>query len=218
MREEQVEQTLAQLEGRFRKMLALQVEVYEGTIRLDKVPQAERGHDDEIEAGRLSRNESSIVVEADRALNLLHEEGSAVALPEAVEQMREDMQQVVERLARGKSELITQGVEQDIIKALEETIAALQKAQKDLQRKAGRPGRGGQMEPDDGLIDQIAELKMIRALQMRVNTRTKRYSKLLEGDAEQASRPDLIEALRRLAERESRVEEVTHEIVVGKNR
>ena len=37
----------------------------------------------------------------------------------------------------------------------------------------------------------LAELRMIRALQMRVNTRTARYSKLIEG--EQADNAELIE-------------------------
>ncbi len=217
MREEEVERVLAQLEARFRHMLAMQIEVYEGTIRLDKVPQADRGHDEEVEAGRLSRNESAIVVEADRTLNLLHEEGSAVAFPEAVDQMRDDMQQVADRLGQMKVEFITQGVEQDIISALQETIAALQKAQKDHKARKGRPGAAGQ-PPDESLVDQLAELKMIRALQMRVNTRTKRYSRLLEGDAEQADRPDLVEALKHLAEREDRIHVVTHDIVVGKNK
>ena len=40
----------------------------------------------------------------------------------------------------------------------------------------------------------LAELKMIRALQMRVNRRTERYSKLIEG--EQAENAELVEALR----------------------
>jgi hypothetical protein len=181
------------------------------------VPDADRGHDEEIEDGRLSRKEALIVVEADRALNLLHEEGTAVALPEAVEQMREDMQQVTDRLGRGKTEMITQGIEQDIIKALQETIAALQKAEQDM--KAGRPGKGQPGQPqDEPLVDKIAELKTIRALQMRVNTRTKRYSKLLEGDGEQADRPDLIQALQKLSGWEDRVHEVTHDIVVGKTK
>ena len=40
---------------------------------------------------------------------------------------------------------------------------------------------------------------MIRALQMRVNTRTARYSKLVEGsDGEQAQNAELVDALRRL--------------------
>ena len=41
LREEEIERTLAMLEARFRKMLVMQVEVYEGTIRLDKVPDAD---------------------------------------------------------------------------------------------------------------------------------------------------------------------------------
>jgi hypothetical protein len=216
LREEEVERVLAQREVRCRHMLTLQIEVYEGTVRLDKVPQPDRGHDEEVEAGRLSRNESAIVIEADRALNLLHEEGSSVAFPESVDQMREDMQQVAERLAGEKVELITQGVEQDIIAALQETIAALQKAQKDRKSGKSKPGKSGQPQ-DDPLVDQIAELKMIRALQMRVNTRTKRYSKLLEGDVEQAEQHDLVEALRRLSDREDRIHAVTHDIVVGRN-
>lgn len=216
MREEEVERVLAQLEARFRHMLTMQIEVYEGTIRLDKVPVADRAHDEEVESGRLSRSQSAIVVEADRALNLLHEEGSAVAFPEAVDEMRDDMQQVADRLGQMKVESMTQGIEQDIISQLQETIAALQKAQKEHKARKGRPGPGGQQE-DGSLIDQLEELKMIRALQMRVNTRTKRYSRLLEGDAEQADRPDLIEALKQLAEREDRIHVVTHDIVVGKN-
>ena len=216
LREEEIERVLAQLEGRFRKMLAMQIEVYEGTVRVDKVPLADRGHDEEIEAGRLSRREALIVVEADRALNLLHEEGSAVAFPESVEQVREDMQQVVDRLARSKTELITQGIEQDIIAALEETIKALQKAQQD--QKSGKPQKGQPMQPgEEPLVDKIAELKMIRALQMRINTRTKRYSKLLEDGVEQTGKTDLLDGLQRLGEREERVHQVTHDIVVGKN-
>jgi hypothetical protein len=217
MREEEVERTLAMLEGRFRKMLVMQIEVYEGTIRLDKVPDAERGHDDEIEASRLSTKESAIVVEADRALNLLHEEGSAVAFPESVDQMRDDMQQVASRLARAKVEQITQGIEQEIITQLQETIDALQKAQKAQKNRKARPAQMAG-EQEDALVDKIAELKMIRALQMRVNTRTKRYSKMLEGDVEESDRPDLVDALKKLGEREERVHQVTHDIAVGKNR
>ena len=57
---------------------------------------------------------------------------------------------------------------------------------------------------------------MIRALQMRINRRTQRYSELIEG--EQAEDPDLIEALRRLADRERRVYRVTRDLEMGKNK
>ncbi|MEX2310464.1 MAG: hypothetical protein WD738_23050 [Pirellulales bacterium] len=217
LREEELERTLTQLAARFRKMLELQTAVYEGTVRLDRVPQAQRDHDDEIEAARLSRQESQIVHEADKALLLLREDGSSVAFPEAVEQMRDDMQQVVERLAAVKVDAITQAVEQDILAALEETIAALEKAIKDLEKNRtppGQPSMAGQpTEPQ--LVDKLAELKMIRSLEMRIYQRTKRYGEMIEG--EQAETAELLEALKVLAERQQRVHQATADLQQGRN-
>ncbi len=211
LRQEEIARTLAMLEARFKKMLALQVEVYEGTVRLDQVPESERTHEQEIESSRLSGRELQIVVEADKALLLLHEDGTAVALPEAVEQMRGDMQQVVDRLSQAKIGPITQSVEQDIIAALKEAIEALKKAQKDRENRKQQPQQQQAGEAQDPpLIDVLAELKMIRALQMRINSRTDRYSKLIEG--EQARQPDLLDALQKLAERQERIHRVAHDL------
>ena len=217
LREEELERMLAMLEARFRKMLQAQLEVYEGTKRVDSTPEAERDRDDEIEAGRLSRKESQIVIEAEGALSVLREEGSAVALPEAVEQMREDMELVVRRLAQADVGDVTQGIEEDIIAALEEMIEALAKAQQDMEKQKQQQQQEGQPE-DPPLIDSLAELKMIRSLQMRINTRTKRFARLVEGDVGQADKPELLEQLKRLAEREESVFRVTRDIVTGKNR
>jgi hypothetical protein len=216
LREEEIERLLAILEARFRKMLQMQEEVHEGTLRLDKIPTAERTHNQEIEASRLSGKESQIVVEVDKAAMLLHEDGSAVAFPEAVEQMRDDMQQVVSRLAQANVGKITQGIEEDIIAALKDMIAALKKAQKDQENKKKKHNDSQSGQPQDPpLIDLLAELRMIRALQMRVNTRTARYSKLVDG--EQAENAELVEALRRLAEREERIHRVTRDLQLGRN-
>jgi hypothetical protein len=217
LREEEMERTLTQLEARFRKMLDAQNRVYDGTVRLDRIPAAERGHDHEIESARLSREESLIVREADKALLLLHEEGSSVAFPEAVQQMREDMQQIVERLAALKVGQITQGLEEDVIAALEETIAALKQAMKDLEKSRTPPGQqpmAGQMaEPP--LVDKLAELKMIRSLQMRINRRTQRYDEMIAG--QRADTPELRKALERLAERQQRVYQATSDLSQGRN-
>jgi len=221
MREEEVERVLALLESRFRKMLEIQVRIYEETVRLDKVPEAERDLKIPIPAGKLAVDERKLVVEADKALNLLLEEGSSVAFPETVSQMRDDMQQVSDRLDAAKVESITQGIEQDVIAALQEMIEALQKAQKDLEKqKQQQQAQPGQPQ-DMPLVDAIAELKMIRALQMRVNTRTQRYARLLK-DAEdpvgQATDQDLREALAKLAERQETIYRLTRDIVLGKNK
>jgi murein DD-endopeptidase MepM/ murein hydrolase activator NlpD len=216
LREEEMSRTLAMLEGRFRKMLEAQIAVYEGTKRLDKVPEQQRDRDDEIEAGRLSRKEGEIAVEADKALEVLREEGSAVAFPEAVTEIRDDMFTVRDHLAEVKVGEITQGVEQDIIAALEEMIGALQKAQKDLENKnQQQPPNSDGGESETPLVDTLSELKMIRALQMRVNTRTKRYAEMTK--TEQVDQPELLDALKQLAEREQRIHKVTRDIVVGRN-
>lgn len=217
LREEELKRMLAVLEARFRKMLKMQMDVLEGTRRLAVIPPPRRDRSTEIQSGRLSRSESLIDVEADKALVLLHEEGTAVALPEAVEQMREDIQQTVLRLAQVKTDEITLALEQDIVAALEEMIAALKKAQQELEQKqqpSNPPPSGQQKEPS--LIDRLAELKMIRSLQMRVNRRTERYAKLVEG--ERTDSDNLLEALDRLAEREERIFRATRDIVTGRNR
>ena len=216
LREEEIGRVLALLETRFRKMLQMQREVYDGTVRLDKVPQADRTHSHDIEAGRLSGKEADIVLEVDRALTLMREDGTAVAFPEAVQQMREDMEQVVQRLSQAKVDRMTQGIEEDIIAALEEMIDALQKAQQDLEQRQqqGQPQQGEPQDPP--LVDILSELKMVRALQMRVNSRTERYSKLVEG--EQATSDDLIEALEKLAERQERIFRITRDLQRERNR
>jgi hypothetical protein len=217
LREEELERTLMQLAARFRKMLEMQTAIYEGTMRLDKIPEKLRTHDHEIESARLSRQESQILVEVEKALLLLHEEGSSVAFPEAIEQMRDDMRQVTERLAALKVEKITQGLEKDIIAALEEAIGTLEQSLKDLEKKktpkGQQPAAG---DPDEmPLVDKIAELKMIRSLQLRINKRTQRYGEMIEG--EQAETPDLLKALDGLADRQQRVYKATADLQHRRN-
>jgi uncharacterized protein with PhoU and TrkA domain len=57
---------------------------------------------------------------------------------------------------------------------------------------------------------------MIRALQMRVNMRTKRFSQLLVEGVERAEEPELVEALARLAERQQKIERAARDIVTGR--
>jgi hypothetical protein len=221
LREEEVERMLALLEARFRKMLEIQVRIYEDTVRLDKVPDVERELKVNVPAGRLASDERKLVVEADKALELLREEGSSIAFPETVTQMRDDMSQVSDRLDAANVAKITQGIEQDIIAALEEMIAALQKAQKDRENKKKPPPPGQGQPQDQPLVDALAELKMIRSLQMRVNTRTQRYSKLLddlEDPTGQATDQELREALVKLAEKQDRIYKITRDLVLGKNK
>ena len=170
MREEEMKRLLAMLEARFVKILQMQREVNDNTVRLDAVAVAERSHGFDIEAGKLSAKETDILVEVDSALRLLREEGSAVATPAAVEQIRTDMEQVMQRLARSKTDAFTQDTEKEIIAGLEHVIDALKKAQKDLKDKKPPPGPSQNGQPQDPpLIEMLSELKMIRFMQERIN-------------------------------------------------
>ncbi|MEZ6118651.1 MAG: hypothetical protein R3C28_19085 [Pirellulaceae bacterium] len=53
LREEEIERTLAQLESRFRKMLEMQLKVYDDTRRLDQVEPERREQQFQIRAGQL---------------------------------------------------------------------------------------------------------------------------------------------------------------------
>ena len=110
-----------------------------------------------------SRQEAEISIEATKTLTLLREEGTAVAFPEAVEQMRDDMTLVVGRLERVEVGELTQSVEQDIIEALKEMIESLQKEMEKKDQKQLKQPPGESPPPSDpALVETLAELKMLR--------------------------------------------------------
>jgi hypothetical protein len=119
-------------------------------------------------------------------------------------------------------------IEDDIIATLKEMIEALKKARQENQAKQGKPSQGGGMPQDQKLIDLIAELKMIRSMQMRVNSRTQLYGKQYEGEqappvagAKDNRERERYEGIQRelkdLAGRQEKLSKVTHDIATGKN-
>ena len=127
LREEERKLLLAALEARFQKMLAMQLAVFQGTITLGQVSADAWVGRHTTQSIKLARDEEEIAVEAIKALTLLKEEGSSVAFPEAVIELREDMLVVSRRLEESKVGKLTRAIEKDIIESLEEMIDALQK-------------------------------------------------------------------------------------------
>jgi hypothetical protein len=215
MREEEVERLLVQLETRIRSMLRAERGVLTGAEKLAAGEQADRER--QLEAARLGREQAKIAGEATKALTLVRDDGSAVAIPQALEQIRDDSLQAAARLSRGDVAGATRSVLQDIVTGLEELLAALEQAQREQQEQRQSPAGGRPAEPgEQPLVDKLAELKMIRSLQMRVNTRTQRFSQLLDDGVEQADEPELIDALERLAERQRSIQQAAHGIVSGR--
>ena len=69
--------------------------------------------------------------------------------------------------------------------------------------------------PEPQLVNKLAELKMIRSLQVRIYNRTQRYGQMIGGD--QAETAELLDALKELAERQQRVYQATSDLQLGRN-
>ncbi|QDT49681.1 hypothetical protein Pan258_37360 [Symmachiella dynata] len=215
LREEERERMLTKLEDRFQQMLAVQILIYDNTVPLGKIPEDQRETRHISKAKELARKEAELALEAEKALTLLKDEGSSVAFPEAVEQMRDDMRTVMTRLEAAQVGELTQGIEQDIIETLEELVEALQREIEQGKTKPQDQKKQQQQKQKEELLNKLAELKMLRSLQLRINRGTKRLGRLFDG--EQAEQQDILDQLRILGERQRRVQKATNDIATGKN-
>jgi hypothetical protein len=218
LREQENELLLASLEARFQKLRKAQMQVNAETVRLSKSAAADRSrHDDRAIA--LSRDQREIVVDAEKALALLKEEGSSVAFPEAIEQMKLNMIDVSERLNGGDTGSTTQVIEELIVETLDEMILAMQQEMekakdKDKQQQQKKKKQGD--DDEQALINELAELKMIRSLQNQINRLTREIGRELDG--EQANDPKLKKMAEDLSRRQKRLQDATYDLSVGKNK
>jgi len=211
-------------------MLRMQELVYESTKKVHKIVAERKGkveHADHVVAEGLGNGERDIVKEADMMLKLLEQDGTAVALPEVMQQARKDMAFVAARLAKHDAKWddavgnTTQEVEEDIIAALKNVIEALKKAQEDQEnRRNPPPGDPPPPPPKDPnakqeLINKVNELKMLKIMQEMIYSRTRLWSKRFQG--EQAKDPDIITALKELANRQMRTQQAADKIAKGRN-
>ena len=237
LREEELERLLGKLEGRVKLMLDMQIEVRDATVelnktyggkKLDDIQKNAMGQGSAVQADK----EDEIVKEANKAIELLRAEGSAVAFTKAFEDVRKDMVIVRENLKRTDVAEITQAVEGDIIASLQDMLEALKQARKDPQKKKDQqppPPPGAPPRPQDQkLISDLAELKMIRSLQERLNSRTEIYGKQVKTEQvppletaaskEQAKKlAEIIDQFKDLGKRQEELGKVANDIYKGRN-
>lgn len=224
LREEEVERTLTQLMARFRRMLEQEQRLYEDTKRLARIVPEQRGNEFDVRSNKLGIEQQGIAIDADRALILLREEGSSIAFPATVEQMRDDMEQIAAYLSESKVETFTQLLQEEVIETLEYLIEALDQEQKKREQEENDqppqpPSQQQQGEPP--LVNQINELKMLRGLQDRVNRRHKRYSLLLDNPDDligATDDPELQRLLIELSVKQRDIQQITREIVLSSDR
>jgi hypothetical protein len=220
MREKELLKLLANLEERINRMLRMQIEVREATIRIDQAIQRNNGQRTTADLQKAqveAEKEMQIILEADKALQLMENEGSAVVFAGVLREVRGDMETVRKRLEAGRVEKQTQDIEQDIIDQLLMMREALKKARQDLENKPSdsQPSDPNARPSKPKLIDLLNELKLVRSLQDQVNKRTISYGKQEPG--EQAKDPLLQEEIRKLGERQRVIQEMLHKIATQAN-
>ncbi len=217
-REEEKELYLAMLEVRFQKMLRLQLQINAETVRLEKIPEPERNPAHFDKCSEASRQQQENRLEADKTLNLLKEEGSSVAFPEAVEQMIGNMKTISNLLDKANTGDTTQLLEQIVLETLEEIILALQKEMENARQKKqqGQQQKAQGSPEDEKLVNQLAELKMIRSLQNQVNRITKQIG--IQIDGEQAANLEHRKLAEDLAKRQQRIQSATYDLSSGRNK
>ena len=195
--------------------------VLEETNRLQEITGEQATRQIEIRASNLALEERKILAEGGRAFLLLREEGSSAAFPEAIEQVNADIGNVADRLAKADISKLTTTIEQEIVSSLEEMVAALAQIQKEKQQKKQQQQQGQQQQGEPGdqpLVDKLAELRLIRTLQLRINKRTDALSQMLDNPAAiigQVTEDAILTEVKSLADRQSKIQRVTRDIVVG---
>ena len=220
LREEEKGRELARLESRLRKIVQLQQEVLDDTRDLARVPVDDRGRGEDLQAAALSLREKTVVTEIDRALLVLREEGSSVAFPEVMTQVRSDAESVVDLLGRTRIDDVCQGLQEDVLASLGEMLSAVERERRDMEQKKqsqgpSPPPPSNQQRPEP-LVAKIAELRLIRTMETRIQAATRRYqAEMRRADADAG---EMLPLLRKLADRQRRLYQITRDLVEERNR
>lgn len=205
LREEEQQRRLTRLATRLRRMLAEQSNVLTLTRQTDE-ERPNRGRRATAAAARgLANREDALVAVAEGALRLLREDGGSIAYPEVLEQVREDMRSVAQRFRKVEIGVVTQRLEEEILESLEEAIASLDKTLQELEdrKNQGQQGKPGGAPGEPPVVDKLAELRMIRAIQARILRRTEFWDEMRQ--AGEATPDEAFDALDALSLRQARL-------------
>ena len=205
LREEEKEMMLASLEARFQRMLIVETQIHEGTTALVAVPQKDWL---ELSYGRcreLAQQQTELARECAQTVLLLREDGTSSAILLAAEDIQADMNSVAEWMQQSNVSELTISVQRDILESLKQLVETMQREMQQMQERQQQENQQQQQgQQQSPLVDLIAEIRMLRNLQLQVNRRTKRVDDLLEG-ASDSERATLLKQVSELAERQQKL-------------
>ena len=180
------EEALIEIEAMLQTILQAQREINTETAQVaDKHGAEGYLRPQRLRLNGLAERQGQQAGQVGRIVDLLKKEGTTVVFPVMLEQIREDMTNVQSLLGKHQAGLLTQSIQDDIIKNLLELIDALQKEISRRNSEGDQPPGDGDPGPSP-LVPPVAELKLLRALQKRINERTVQLDaqKTTDGQAE----------------------------------
>ena len=180
LREEEKEMLLASLEARLQRMLVAETQLREGTITLAATPQKDWLDQYYGRCRELAQQQSELTLQCSQTVSLLREDGTSVAILLAVEDVEADMGSVSGWLQESKVGELTQSVQSDIIESLKQLIETTQKEMQEMKEEQQQQQQQQRSEQKQGLVELMAEIRMLRNLQLQVNRRTKQVDGLLQ--------------------------------------
>ncbi|MGE0481140.1 MAG: hypothetical protein AB7Q17_11775 [Phycisphaerae bacterium] len=175
VRREEMEETLAALEARFRSLLEREQSIRETVARLATFDRARWGRTEDLGRADAAREQRQAAEDAAAILRILTDEGTTIILPELLRQLSGDMLNIAERLERDDLGAETQRLINDVIDALKEIVGAIEKKREETQ-DAPAPGEGQPGDQTEPLLPGSAELKLLRSGQVRIHERTQRLA------------------------------------------
>lgn len=182
-------QKLADLEKKFKDMLAQQQAVNRKTIELHGIPQEQWRRREQLRAREQSQNQRLLGESAQVCLEILLEDGTTTVLPRLLEQLRDDMFAVSGRLADARVGLMTQAAQREIVVTLEEILYTIEQSRQQTNTNASQSAQ--QSPPSSGdppLLPTSAELRLLSDLQQRVFRQTKTHDRVDREDVESLKR------------------------------
>jgi len=181
--EEQLAQAeqLEKIDQMLQKVLERQQAVSASTRETDQKRTADStfARGEQIKLSELSGSEGKLAEDVESVRAILNQEGQSVVFTEVLGDVRGDMQDVQKLLDAQDPGTMAQAVQKEIERTLQDMIDAVRKELAERRKKAGGDGGGGGgggggKQP---LVPPIAELKMIRTMEMAINRRTSELNK-----------------------------------------
>jgi hypothetical protein len=173
MRKEELEETLAALEVRFKRMLAREEEIQTSVQQLNEKDAGQWRRAEQMRLAESGKLQNEVAQSCRTVQRIIVQEGTTVIFPEIVSQLAEDMEEIARLLDVGDLSSDTQALLAGVIDILREIVAAIETNRDNMQNRdqdqQQQQQQGDQQQP---LLPDSAELKLLRSRQIGLNRRT----------------------------------------------